>query len=131
MMAGYDLVPRAIRSQIASAFNVVVHLERMRDGSRKVVQISEITGMEDDIVSMQDIFRFTRTGIDSNGRVVGGLRLRPRRCGPGSWIAWRVSGWTSQPRLPAFPSPDPARAVVSSRGRPSTEWPLSLRTNDL
>jgi pilus assembly protein CpaF len=81
MMAGYDLAPRAIRSQIASAFNVVVHLERMRDGSRKVVQISEITGMEDDIISMQDIFRFTRTGIDSDGRVLGGFAtatLRPR-----------------------------------------------------
>jgi pilus assembly protein CpaF len=81
MMAGYDLVPRAIRSQIASAFNVVVHLERMPDGSRKVVQISEITGMEDDIISMQDIFRFTRTGIDSEGRVLGGFAsatLRPR-----------------------------------------------------
>jgi pilus assembly protein CpaF len=81
MMAGYDLVPRAIRSQIASAFNVVVHLERMPDGSRKVVQISEITGMEDDVISMQDIFRFTRTGIDSDGRVLGGFAtatLRPR-----------------------------------------------------
>ena len=81
MMAGYDLVPRAIRSQIASAFNVVVHLERMRDGTRKVVQISEITGMEDDVISMQDIFRFTRTGIDSDGRVLGGFAtasLRPR-----------------------------------------------------
>jgi pilus assembly protein CpaF len=81
MMAGYDLVPRAIRSQIASAFNVVVHLERMPDGSRKVVQISEITGMEDDVISMQDIFRFTRTGVDSDGRVLGGFAtatLRPR-----------------------------------------------------
>jgi Flp pilus assembly CpaF family ATPase len=81
MMAGYDLVPRAIRSQIASAFNVVVHLERMRDGSRKVVQISEITGMEEDVISMQDIFQFTRTGLDSEGRVLGGFApasLRPR-----------------------------------------------------
>jgi len=81
MMAGYDLVPRAIRSQIASAFNVVVHLERMRDGTRKVVQISEITGMEDDVISMQDIFRFTRTGIDADGRVLGGFAaatIRPR-----------------------------------------------------
>jgi pilus assembly protein CpaF len=81
MMAGYDLVPRAIRSQIASAFNVVVHLERMRDGSRKVVQISEITGMEEDVISMQDIFQFTRTGLDPEGRVLGGFAaagIRPR-----------------------------------------------------
>ena len=81
MMAGYDLVPRAIRSQIASAFNVVVHLERMRDGSRKVVKISEITGMDEDVISMQDIFQFTRTGLDPEGRVVGGFApasIRPR-----------------------------------------------------
>jgi len=53
----------------------------MRDGSRKVVQISEITGMDEDVISMQDIFRFTRTGIDSEGRVLGGFgaaSLRPR-----------------------------------------------------
>ena len=81
MMAGYDLSPRAIRSQIASAFNVVVHLERLRDGSRKVVQISEITGMEDEVISMQDIFRFTQTGVNSDGMVLGGFgtaTLRPR-----------------------------------------------------
>jgi pilus assembly protein CpaF len=81
MMAGYDLAPRAIRSQIASAFNVVVHLERMRDGSRKVVQISEITGMDEDVISMQDIFHFTRTGLDPEGRVLGGFAtasIRPR-----------------------------------------------------
>src|SRR4029077_20825466 len=81
MMAGYDLAPRAIRSQIASAFNVVVHLERMRDGSSKVVLISEITCMGDDIISVWAIFRFTRTGIDSDGRLLGGFAtatLRPR-----------------------------------------------------
>ena len=81
MMSGYDFVPRAIRAQIASAFNVVIHLERMRDGTRKVVQISEITGMDEDVISMQDIFRFTRTGLDPDGRVLGGFgaaSLRPR-----------------------------------------------------
>jgi pilus assembly protein CpaF len=81
MMTGYDFVPRSIRAQIASAFNVVIHLERMRDGTRKVVQISEVTGMDEDVISMQDIFRFTRTGIDSEGRVLGGFApasLRPR-----------------------------------------------------
>jgi len=81
MMSGYDFVPKSIRAQIASAFNVVIHLERMRDGSRKVVQISEITGMDEDVISMQDIFRFTRTGLDLDGRVLGGFgaaSLRPR-----------------------------------------------------
>jgi len=81
MMSGYDFVPKSIRAQIASAFNVVIHLERMRDGSRKIVQISEITGMDEDVISMQDIFRFTRTGLDPEGRVLGGFgaaSLRPR-----------------------------------------------------
>lgn len=81
MMAGYELPVRAIRAQIVSAINVVVHLERMSDGSRKVVQISELVGMEDEIVSMQDIFRFTRLGMDADGRVIGRFSpsgVRPR-----------------------------------------------------
>jgi len=81
LMAGYDLPLRAIRAQITSAINVVVHLERMRDGSRKVVQISEVTGMEEDVVAMQDVFRFVSTGIDPSGRVTGRFAptgLRPR-----------------------------------------------------
>ncbi|MFI5282918.1 MAG: hypothetical protein ACHQ0J_07285 [Candidatus Dormibacterales bacterium] len=80
-MAGYDLPVRAIRSQVASAINVIVHLERFRDGSRKVVLISEIVGMEEDVVSMQDVFRFIPTGLDSEGRVTGSFvptSVRPR-----------------------------------------------------
>src|SRR4029077_4372702 len=64
LMAGYDLPVRAIRAQIASALNVVVHVERLRDGTRKVVQISEIIGMEEEVITMQEIFRFARTGFD-------------------------------------------------------------------
>jgi pilus assembly protein CpaF len=81
LMAGFDLPVRAIRAQIVSAINVIIHLERMRDGSRKVVQISELVGMEDDIVSMQDVFRFNRTGIDADGNVTGRFvpsGIRPR-----------------------------------------------------
>ena len=81
LMAGYDLPVRAIRSQIASAIDVVVHLERMRDGTRKVVQITEVTGMEEDVITMQDVFRFVRNGVDAQGRVVGRFApsaVRPR-----------------------------------------------------
>ena len=81
LMAGYDLPVRAIRAQITSAINVIVHLERMRDGTRKVVQISEVTGMEEDVITMQEVFRFVRTGVDSNGHVVGRFTaagIRPR-----------------------------------------------------
>ena len=81
LMAGYDLPVRAIRSQIASAINVIVHLERLRDGSRKVVQISEVTGMEEEVITMQDVFRFIRSGVDGHGRVIGRFApagIRPR-----------------------------------------------------
>jgi pilus assembly protein CpaF len=81
MMAGYEIPARAIRSQLASAFNIVVHLERLRDGTRKVVHISEITGMEDDVITMQDVFRFEAAGVDSAARVVGSFKaagIRPR-----------------------------------------------------
>ena len=81
LMAGYDLPLRAIRAQISSAIDVIVHLQRMRDGSRKVVQISEVTGMEEDVITMQDVFRFVRGGLDDQGRVVGRFTassIRPR-----------------------------------------------------
>jgi len=81
LMAGFDLPARAIRSQIASAIDVIVHLERLRDGTRKVMQISEVTGMEEDVITMQDVFRFVRSGLDGQGRVVGRFTasgVRPR-----------------------------------------------------
>ncbi|HKW73190.1 MAG TPA: CpaF family protein [Candidatus Dormibacteraeota bacterium] len=81
LMAGYDLPVRAIRAQVTSAINVVVHLDRLRDGSRKVSQISELTGMEEDVITMQEIFKFFRTGVDPQGRVMGRFSptgIRPR-----------------------------------------------------
>jgi len=80
MMAGMDLPVRAIREQVASAIDIVVHEERMRDGTRKVVNITEIAGMEGDVVTMTDIYVFEQTGIE-NGKIIGKLRptgLRPR-----------------------------------------------------
>ena len=82
LMAGMDLPVRAIREQIASAVDVIVHQARLRDGSRRITQITEIVGMEGDIVSMQDLFVFDfRAGYDEHGRPRGTLRwtgLRPR-----------------------------------------------------
>lgn len=81
LMAGMELPLRAIRQQIASAIDVIVHQDRMRDGTRKVTQCSEVLGMEGETIVMQDIFRFEQTGIDDNGRILGELRptgLRPR-----------------------------------------------------
>jgi pilus assembly protein CpaF len=80
LMAGMDLPHRAIREQIASAVHLIVHQDRMRDGSRKVTSISEIQGMEGDIITTSEIFRFEQTNIE-NGKVIGRLRptgLRPK-----------------------------------------------------
>jgi pilus assembly protein CpaF len=80
-MAGVSLTPRAIRQQIASAITVVLQASRLADGTRKVVSMQEITGMEGDIISMQEIFRFEQTGIDADGKVQGhfcATGVRPR-----------------------------------------------------
>jgi pilus assembly protein CpaF len=80
-MGGLSLTERTVRQQIASALDVVVQINRMSDGSRKVTSISEITGMEENIISMQDIFTFQRRGIGPNGKVLGTFtptRIRPR-----------------------------------------------------
>jgi pilus assembly protein CpaF len=80
LMAGMDLPIRAIREQISSALELVAHLERLRDGTRKVTHVSEIQGMEGDVITMTDIFVFEQTGLE-DGRVIGRLRptgLRPK-----------------------------------------------------
>ena len=80
-MSGLTLTERTLRQQIASALDIVVQVSRMSDGSRKIVSISEITGMEENIISMQDIFTFQRKGIAADGRVLGTFkpsRIRPR-----------------------------------------------------
>jgi pilus assembly protein CpaF len=80
LMAGLELPLKAIREQVASAIDLVFHMERLRDGSRKAVQVSEVQGMEGDNIVMQDIFLFEQTGVQ-NGRVVGQLKatgIRPR-----------------------------------------------------
>ncbi|GAB4401161.1 MAG: CpaF family protein [Anaerolineales bacterium] len=80
LMAGMDLPHRAIREQIASAIDLIVHQERMRDGVRRVVSIAEVIGMEGDTIVMQDIFRFQQVGVE-DGKVIGRLRptgIRPK-----------------------------------------------------
>ncbi len=79
-MASLSLPERAVRQQIASAVDLIVQLTRLSDGTRKVTAISEITGMENDVITMQDIFVFERTGLTQGGRVVGRFRatgIRP------------------------------------------------------
>ena len=80
MMAGMDLPVRAIREQVSSAIDMVIHQERMRDGTRKITYITEVSGMEGDVITTTDLFMFEQTGLE-NGKVVGRLRptgLRPK-----------------------------------------------------
>jgi pilus assembly protein CpaF len=80
LMAGMELPLKAIREQVSSAIELVVHLERLKDGSRKIVNVSEVQGMEGDTIVMQDLFVFQYGGF-KNGRVQGKLvptGLRPR-----------------------------------------------------
>jgi pilus assembly protein CpaF len=81
LMAGYDLPVKAIRQQVASAINVLVQVARLTDGTRKIVRVSEVVGMEGDAIQLQDLFEFAQTGVGGDGRVQGmfratGLRSR-------------------------------------------------------
>jgi pilus assembly protein CpaF len=81
MMTGVDFPLRSMRAQISSALQVVVQLERMSDGRRRIISLQEITGMEGDVVTMQEIFCFRRRGVDGEGRVLGRFEatgIRPR-----------------------------------------------------
>ena len=80
LMAGIDLPVRAIREQVSSALDAVVHLERLEDGSRRVTSISEVQRMESDVITMQELFKFQLDKVNADGAIVGHLRptgLRP------------------------------------------------------
>lgn len=81
MMSGYELPSRAIREQMASAVHVVVQVSRLSDGSRRVLNISEVVGMEGDVILLQDIFKYYQYGVDENQKVVGEFKhtgIRPK-----------------------------------------------------
>ena len=80
MMAGMEMPLKVIRGQIASAIDVIVQVARLRDGSRKVVAVTEVAGMEGDTVVLTDIFKFEQTGTNQEGKVIGELKptgIRP------------------------------------------------------
>ena len=80
MMAGLDIPLMALRTQIAAAIDLIIHMERLSDGTRKVVRVTEVPRMEGDIVTLSDIFKFEQTGVSSNGKVQGEMEptgLRP------------------------------------------------------
>src|SRR5438046_6954164 len=80
LMSGVDLPQRAIREQIASAIHLIVQQSRLRDGSRRITNITEVVGREGDTITLQDVFLFEETGVDGTGRLLGKLSptgLRP------------------------------------------------------
>ncbi len=81
LMAGMNLTDKAMREQIASAINVIVQIARLSDGTRKIVKVSEVTGMEGEVVTLQDIFQFEKLGVREDGKVIGAFRttgIRPK-----------------------------------------------------
>ena len=81
LMAGFELPAKAIREQVSAALNVIIQVARLSDGTRKIVKVSEVTGMEGEVVVMQDIFVFEKQGLDPEGKVVGQFRasgVRPK-----------------------------------------------------
>ncbi len=114
LMAGLDLPQRAIREQMASAINLIVHQARLKDGTRRITHITEVDGMEGDIVTLQDVYLFDfRAGVDEHGAYRGELRstgLRPRFA--------RVAGRPRRPRLAAVPRPAGERAM----SEPALRW---------
>lgn len=88
-MAGIEMPLKAVRSQIASAVNLIVQASRLQDGSRRMTSISEVTGMEGDVITLQEIFRFERLGLEPDGKIIG----RFTATGVRSFYASRFKQW--------------------------------------
>ena len=114
LMTGYELPLRAIREQIASAVDLIVHTARLKDGSRKVVNITEIYGIEDDEILIQDIFVFEQTGFQ-DGKIEGVLKPTGNR--PTFMRKFQASGIELPPGEFGIPAEDPTRPALRGKGR--------------
>jgi pilus assembly protein CpaF len=114
LMAGYELPLRAIREQIASAVDVIVHTARLRDGSRKIVNITEVYGSEDDDILTQDIFEFVQTDF-KDGKVIGDLV--PTGIRPSFMGVFQTSGLRLPPGEFGIPAEDPTKPRHKGKGR--------------
>jgi Flp pilus assembly protein, ATPase CpaF len=99
LMAGVDLPLRAIREQVASAVDLIVHQSRLKDGTRRIVNITEVQGMEGDVIVMQDVFVFEQTGV-VEGKIQG--RLKPTGIRPKFVEKFEVQGINLAPGLFGF-----------------------------
>ena len=122
LMTGYELPMRAIREQIASAVDLIVHTARLRDGSRKIVSITEVYGVEDDDILTQEIFTFEQTGM-VNDKIEG--RLKPTGIRPSFMPMFQLRGVELPPDEYGIPPHDPNR--MSTRGK--ARWGIP-RTSD-
>ena len=107
LMTGYELPLRAIREQIASAVDLIVHTARLKDGSRKITYITEVYGMEDDEILTQDIFAFEQTAF-RDGKIEG--ELKPTGIRPTFMRRFKVSGIQLPPGEFGIPPEDPEQA---------------------
>jgi pilus assembly protein CpaF len=114
LMTGYELPLRAIREQIASAVDLIVHTARLRDGSRKIVNITEVYGIEDDEILTEDIFVFEQTAF-TDGKVVGELRPTGER--PGFMGAFKANGVELPPGEFGIPPEDPSKPMRPRKSR--------------
>ena len=89
-MGGYSLPAKAVREQISSAIHIIVQAQRLRDGSRKITHVTEVVGMEGDIITLQDLFLFEFLGEDENGKIIG--EHRPTGLRPQFWDKTRYFG---------------------------------------
>jgi pilus assembly protein CpaF len=115
LMTGYELPLRAIREQIASAVDLLVHTARLKDGSRKVTNITEVYGIEDDEILTQDIFTFVQTGVNENGKIVG--ELKPTGVRPTFMGQFERNGVQLPPGEFGIPPEDPLKPTRPQKGR--------------
>jgi enamine deaminase RidA (YjgF/YER057c/UK114 family) len=122
LMTGYELPLRAIREQIASAVDLIVHTARLKDGSRKIINITEVFGIEDDEILTQDIFVYQQTGI-VDGKIEG--LLKPTGMRPTFMPKFKSRGIQMPPGEFGIPPEDPANPDAGRRGkgRTATEAP--------
>jgi enamine deaminase RidA (YjgF/YER057c/UK114 family) len=114
LLAGYELPLRAIRDQIASAVDLIVHTARLKDGSRKIVNITEVYGIDDDEILLQDIFTYVQTGFH-DGRVEG--TLKPTGIRPTFMAKFKASGVQLPPGEYGIPPEDPSHPDQVRKGK--------------
>ena len=97
LMSGMELPSRAIREQIASAVDIIIHESRLADGSRKVTAITEVTGMEGQNIVMQDLFNFRQSGVDESGKIIG--EFKPTGAMPTFFDTLKSRGMNLDPQI--------------------------------